>query len=163
MRKLVQAVALATAVMASIPVFADATSIAGPPGKIAFTSGRISSDVPAPNTGDAAARIYVADYPSGTPVQATTLPSGGVRHRQPNWSPDHSKIAYAAGSGTMYGIWILDLRSGSQTEFVAPAAETDRPSWSPDGTRIAYGSLGDLWVKPVGGGAAVRVTDSIGV
>jgi len=163
MRKLVQAVALVAAVFCAFPVFAHATSVAGPPGKIAFTSGRIAADVPEPNTGDKRARIYVADYPSGTPIKVTTQPSGDVRHRQPNWSPDHTRIAYAAGSGASYGIWILDLRTGSQTEFVAPAPETDRPSWSPDGTEIAYGSEGDIWVKPVAGGAAVKATDGAGV
>ena len=52
-------------------------------------------------TEDAGARIYVADFPSGTPIQVTTQPEGeSVWHRQPNWSPDHTRIAYAAGSGT---------------------------------------------------------------
>ncbi len=74
-----------------------------------------------------------------------------MRHRQPNWSPDHTRIAYAAGafSGNVYGLWILDLRDGSQTEFVAATAGLDRPTWSPDGTQIAYGAGGDLWVKNV--------------
>ena len=86
-----------------------------------------------------------------------------VRHRQPNWSPDHSRIAYAAGSGTTFALWILDLRDGSQTEIVPPTAELDRPSWSPDGTQIAYGAEGDLWVKGVEPETEpVRVTDNEG-
>jgi Tol biopolymer transport system component len=109
---------------------------------------------------DPGARIWVADWPSGTPVQVTTKPEGAtVRHRQPNWSPDHTRIAYAAASGANSSIWILDLRDGSQTQFVAAAPETDRPSWSPDGTKIAYGSEGDLWVKGVAPGSiAERIT-----
>jgi len=140
------------AALAAVPAVASATSIPGPNGKIVFTSGRPSDGVPAPNAGDAGARVFVAEYPSGTPVQVTTLPAGEtVRHRQPNWSPDHTRIVYAAGasSGNIYSLWIVDLRTGEQTEFVAPAAGTDRPSWSPDGTQIAYGSEGDLWVKNV--------------
>jgi hypothetical protein len=98
----------------------------------------------------------VADWPSGTPVQVTTLPSGTeVRHRQPNWSPDHTQIAYAAGvyNSTTYALWIKDLRTGSQTEFVPPTTGLDRPSWSPDGTQIAYGAEGDLWLKGVAPGS----------
>jgi Tol biopolymer transport system component len=148
--RLALAGAIATMALAAFPAAGSATSIPGPNGKIAFTSGRPTEDVPAPNAGDAGARIFVADYPSGTPVQVTTLPAGAtVRHRQPNWSPDHTRIAYAGGSGTTYAIWILDLRDGSQTEFVSGAAGLDRPSWSPDGTQIAYGAGGHLWVKDV--------------
>jgi hypothetical protein len=166
MRRLVLSCALSALAFASLPQIVSATSIAGPNGKIAFTSARPSDGVPAPNTGDKGARIYVADYPSGTPVQVTTLPAGAeVRHRQPNWSPDHSRIAYAAGtfSGNVYALWIKDLRTGSQTQFVPPTTGLDRPSWSPDGTEIAYGAEGDLWVKGVApGSTATRVTDDAG-
>ena len=86
------------------------------------------------------ARIFVADYPGGTPVQVTTLPTGtNIQHRHPNWSPDHSKIVYAAGTAfnanRNYALWIIDLATGSQTQFVAAADGQDRPTWSPDGTR----------------------------
>lgn len=158
---------LAVCLLALLPAVSAATAPAGPNGKIAFTSGRPSSGVPAPNAGDKGARIYVADYPSGTPVQATTLPAGAeVRHRQPSWSPDHTRIAYAAGlfSGNVYSLWILDLRDGSQTEFVTAAEGQDRPSWSPDGTKIAYGAKGDLWVKAVAPGSeAIQLTNTVGI
>jgi hypothetical protein len=164
MRRLVLISAVVALMLASVPATAPATFIPGPAGKVAFTSGRPSVGVPAPNGGDAGARIYVADYPSGTPVQVTTLPEGAdVRHRQPNWSPDHTRIVYAAGK-TTYALWILDLRTGSQTEFVPPAAGLDRPAWSPDGTRIAYGSEGDLWVKGLAAGSTpINLTESAGV
>ena len=161
-RRFVLLLACTTVVLAAIPPVCSATSIAGPNGKIAFTSGRPSSDVPGPNGGDKGARIYVADYPFfGAPTQVTTLPSGTeVRHRQPNWSPDHTQIAYAAGTynSTSYALWVLDLRTGSQTELVPATTGLDRPSWSPDGSKIAYGAQGDIWVKPVGGGGPEQIT-----
>jgi Tol biopolymer transport system component len=166
LRRLVLACVATTIVLASVPALSSATSIAGPNGKIAFTSGRDAAGLAAGNMNDQGARIWVADWPSGTPIQATTIPSGEkVRHRQPNWSPDHTRIAYAANPGSgNYGIWILDLRTESQTEFVAPAPETDRPTWSPDGTKIAYGSMGDLWVKGVApGSVAVQLTNTAGI
>ncbi len=64
-RCLVLLLALIASVVLLIPATSSATSIPGPNGKIAFTSGRPSTGVPAPNTGDQGSRIYVADYPSG--------------------------------------------------------------------------------------------------
>lgn len=149
-RRFVPLFALTTLVLVSFPAFSSATFIPGPNGKIAFASGRANAEFPAPGAGDdAKARIWVVDYPFGTPVQVTTKPEGVVQHRHPSWSPDHSKIAYAAGPafGGTYALWIVDLKTGVQREFVSAAAGQDRPSWSPDGTRIAYGSGGNLWVK----------------
>jgi Tol biopolymer transport system component len=154
---------LAALMLTSLPVPARATSIPGPNGKIVFASGRGGADF-----NDDTARIWVADYPSGTPVQVTTQPTGAkVQHRHPNWSPDHTRIVYAAGeafsaTGT-YALWIVDLRDGSQFEFAPAAEKQDRPTWSPDGTRIAYGSKGDLWVKGVEPGATpVQLTNTAG-
>src|SRR5258708_2716670 len=120
MRKLVQTVALSAAVLAFIPAAPSATFIPGPNRKIAFASGRDNSEVPSlADNDDSKARIWVVDYPSGTPVQVTTEPAG-LQHRHPNWSPDHTRIVYAAGvafSGE-YALWIVDLETGAQTEFV---------------------------------------------
>lgn len=164
-RRLLTIGSLVLVLLGALPAVASATFIPGPAGKIAFTSGRAGEGVSAPNAGDKAARIYVADYPSGTAVQVTTLPAGAeVRHRQPNWSPDHTRIAYAAGTGANYAIWILDLRTGGQTEFVPAAESQDRPSWSPDGSAIAYGAKGDLWVKSLAPGSeAVQITNTVGI
>jgi len=162
MRKLVQAVALLAAVTAAFPVVAQATSVPGPNGKIAFASGRANEQFPAPAAkDDANARIWVVDGPNGTAVQVTTVPSG--QHRHPNWSPDHTKIVYAAGvafSGE-YALWIKDLSTGGSFQFLEKAPKQDRPSWSPDGSQIAYGSQGDLWIKSLEPGAtAVNLTNS---
>jgi hypothetical protein len=149
-----------------VPAICSATSIAGPNGKIVFASGRANSAVPNPADGnDEAARIWVADYPSGTPVQVTTLPAG-TQHRHPNWSPDHTRIVYAAGApfSGEYALWIVDLRTGSQTEFAPAAPKQDRPTWSPDGTEIAYGSNGDLYMKEVAAPhTLVQLTNTAGV
>jgi hypothetical protein len=149
-RGVVLGTALSALLLALAPALASATSIAGPNGKIVFASGRASSGIPAPAADDGDARIWVADYPSGAPVQVTTLPAG-MQHRHPNWSPDHTRIVYAAGAkfSGEYAIWIVDLRTGEQTEFATKAPMQDRPTWSPDGKEIAYGSGGDLYMKEV--------------
>ena len=75
----------------------------------------------------------------------------------------HPHRLRGAAPAPAYALWILDLRTGSQTEFVPPTAGLDRPSWSPDGTQIAYGAEGDLWVKGVEPETTpVRVTDNAG-
>jgi Bacterial Ig domain/WD40-like Beta Propeller Repeat len=151
-RRFVLLFACTTVVLAAFPAVGSATFIPGPNGKIVFASGRSNSEFPAiAANDDTKARIWVVDYPFGTPVQLTTKPEGVIQHRHPNWSPDHSKVVYAAGvafSGE-YALWIADLKTEIQTEFVAKAATQDRPSWSPDGSRIAYGSGGDIYVKDV--------------
>jgi Tol biopolymer transport system component len=163
MRRLVLISAVVALVLASMAAVASATFIPGPNGKITFTSGRASSLIPMPAANDADARIWVADSTFSTPVQVTTLPAG-LQHRHPNWSPDHTRIVYAAGvafnqPNQEYELWIVDLRTGSQTEFAPKATFQDRPSWSPDGESIAYGSQGDLWVKDVAPGSeAVHLT-----
>jgi dipeptidyl aminopeptidase/acylaminoacyl peptidase len=147
--------------LAALPGSASATAIAGPNGKIVYASGRASQGIPAPAANDADARIWVADSALATPVQVTTLPAS-TQHRHPNWSPDHTKIVYAAGPAFTgpFAIWIVDLRTGDQSEFVPAAPGQDRPTWSPDGTKIAYGSQGSIWVKDVAPGSQpVQITN----
>jgi dipeptidyl aminopeptidase/acylaminoacyl peptidase len=154
--------ALTALVLAAIAGTASATSVPGPNGKIAFASGRASVGHPTPDPADADARIWVADGLSSGAVQVTTLPDG-MQHRHPNWSPDHTKIAYAAGtafSGT-YAIWIADLTTGQQFQFVPAAAGQDRPTWSPDGTKIAYGDGAGIAVKDIAPGSMpVQITSN---
>lgn len=164
MRRLAQLALICSigALLVALPGPASATSIAGPNGKIVFASGRASKGIPNPSASDADARIWVADGPTSTPVQVTTLPAN-TQHRHPNWSPDHSKIAYAAGTAfsptSHYAIWIVDLKTGDETEFVPAADGQDRPTWSPDGTKIAYGSGGSIFVKAIAPGSTpVQIT-----
>ena len=163
--RLALAGAVSVLALAAFPAAGSATSVPGPNGKIVFASGRGNTEVPSPADGnDNAARIWVADYPFGTPVQVTTEPTGTeVQHRHPNWSPDHTRIVYAAGKPFTgpFALWIVDLRTGKQTEFVAAASGQDRPTWSPDGTKIAYGREGDIWVKGVAPGSEpVQITNT---
>jgi len=154
--------------LVAIPGSASATSPPGANGKIVFTSGRANSDFPTPANGDDNhARIWVADFPGGTPVQVTST-SADVQDRHPSWSPDHTKIVYAEGTAfaanAHYSIWIKDLVTGSQTMFLPAADHADHPVWSPDGTQIAYGSGGDIFVKGIAPGSTpVQLTNDTDV
>lgn len=66
--------------------------------------------------------------------------------RWPAWSPDGSRLAYAARRNRNWDIYVLDLRSGEETRLTTDAHFDGWPTWSPDGRRIAFGSMraGDL-------------------
>jgi dipeptidyl aminopeptidase/acylaminoacyl peptidase len=154
--------------LVAFPGNAPATSLPGPNGKIVFASGRANTDFPSPANGDDNhARIWVADYPGGTPVQVTST-SANVQDRHPSWSPDHTMIVYAEGTAFdpngNYSIWIKDLVTGSQTQFLPAAPHQDHPVFSPDGTQIAYGSNGDIFVKGIAPGSQpVQLTNDADV
>ncbi len=143
-RRLLTVGSLVLVLLGALPAAASATFIPGPAGKIAFASGRGNSEVPSPaDNDDAKAKIWVVDYPFGTPVQATTLPPN-TQHRHPNWSPDHTRIVYAAG------VAFNPTSTYALTE--------ERPVWSPDGNTLYYnrGTAGnrDLYkISPVSPGA----------
>lgn len=71
----------------------------------------------------------------------------------PDWAPDGSRIALAAGGA------LVTIRpdGGDLRTVVSGGAE---PAWSPDGTRIAFEREGDIWTATPTGGDLVNVTRS---
>ena len=92
----------------------------------------------------------------------------GVQNRHATWSPDRTKIAFAAGTPGSptteeYDIYIQDLVQNTITALdateIGDGLSSDHPAWSPDGTRIAYehqpvdnSTDRDIMVKTVGSG-----------
>lgn len=84
----------------------------------------------------------------------------------PFWSPDGLSMVFESDRSGFSNIWILDLVTpGAEPVPVTAGAWADgSPAWSPDGSWIAYESNrdksggSDLWLSPVAGGEAVRLT-----
>jgi Tol biopolymer transport system component len=104
-------------------------------------------------------RIAVADLRNPSQAPLLTGPSDGLwDHLAPSWSPDGTRIAYAAFDG----LWTVPA-SGGPAHHVLPGDEADQdPVWSADGNTLYFASFRDgplaLWRVPAAGGAPARVT-----
>jgi serine/threonine protein kinase/Tol biopolymer transport system component len=79
-----------------------------------------------------------------------------------SWSPDGSRIAFAAGSPLQ--VWVVSAAGGRARALSPPGG--DYPQWSPDGERIAYAVWTEAsdpaqgtWVVPATGGEPEKVSE----
>jgi serine/threonine protein kinase len=111
---------------------------------------------------DSGLDLYIKQAAGGQPIRLT---SDGADNRQPNFSPDGSKIVFQSNREGVPGIYEIPA-FGGQPKLVARGGL--RPRFSPDGSKVAYwvgseGSYltvpgtGSVWVVPAGGGQPQRV------
>ena len=76
--------------------------------------------------------------PDGSGLRQIT--SGHGDDREPRFSPDGKKIAFASDRAFKgsYDIWVVDVASGGLNQWTAAAADEYEPAWSPDGAEIAF-------------------------
>ncbi|HEY1024006.1 MAG TPA: amidohydrolase family protein [Sphingobacteriaceae bacterium] len=82
-------------------------------------------------------RLYVMDYPNGTPKRVTTHE---LTEAQPAWSPDGSQLAFVTYSEKTGGA-IYKVPAGGKGKPVKLTVENafySEPSWSNTGERIVY-------------------------
>ncbi|MBK6733107.1 MAG: PD40 domain-containing protein [bacterium] len=87
----------------------------------------------------------------------------------PFWLPDGSGFVFESTRSGTKSIWRLDLApaGSAPVQITDDAGDDGSPAVSPDGTLVVYesnrgGNGQDLWLSPVGGGTAVRLTVSVG-
>lgn len=69
--------------------------------------------------------------------------------RDPAWSPDGGRIAFAGSPGGPFGIYVFDVETGD-VRLVPGTDEISvgHPTWSPDGSRIAFEASTDADTDP---------------
>ncbi len=108
--------------------------------------------------------------PEGEVLEIVNITGDGAdfskRRTPPSWSPDLTKIVYAAehsdGNGDLF---LVDLATGEKTQLTDNPANDGGPTFSPDGTKILFssdrnGSELDLFVMDVDGSNVVQLTDN---
>src|SRR5882724_13474733 len=86
----------------------------------------------------------------------------------PQLSPDGKWVAYTVTEHSLKDnrgitrIWLADVATGSGRQLTAGPGSDRQPRWSPDGRALAFVSTREsgaqLWVLPIAGGEARRVT-----
>ncbi len=84
-----------------------------------------------------------------------------------SWSPDGSRVAFAAaGDDGNYDIWTVPVEGGAIERITTHEAVDDTPAWFPDGSRILFqsnrGGNIDIWSVDLQSGKLERITTDPG-
>jgi TolB protein len=89
-------------------------------------------------------------------------PAGLFFQLQPAWSPDGASIAFVSKRDGRSHIYVMQADGTDTRRLTSGSEEESRPSWSPDSRRIVFARSGELYTIRAAGGAARRLTRSLG-
>jgi TolB protein len=105
-------------------------------------------------------QVWAMDADGSDPVQLTF--DGTFKTQVPDWSPDGSQIAYAAGDPG--DILIMNTDGSDQHTVIGGPADDFGPTWSPDGRQLAFIRFDDRTVRVADAdGSGVHVVRSLGL
>ncbi|HET7026636.1 MAG TPA: S9 family peptidase [Candidatus Limnocylindrales bacterium] len=111
-------------------------------------------------------RLWLVDAQTG---EARSLTDGSVPEAHPAWSPDGTRLAFAADRHRdrdlrwRSDVWVVDVASGRITRATGGRGYFDSPVWLPDGQTLAVlghrfpagaGSRNDVWLFAADGSEA---------
>jgi hypothetical protein len=117
---------VAIAASAVIVLSAAAGSQPGPGQRIVFPS----------NRADGERDLYVVNE-DGSGEHRVTFDGNAAFERAPSWSPDGSRLAFAALTGGNWDIYTTDANGGDRRRITTDPARDDYPRWTSDG-RILF-------------------------
>ncbi|HMB92506.1 MAG TPA: hypothetical protein VKP65_16755, partial [Rhodothermales bacterium] len=119
-----------------------------------FVVKQIRDAVPSPDGAQLAFtalnKLYVMDYPDGTPRRLTNLT---VNEHNPAWSPDGASVAFVTWGPDGGAIYKVPANGNRRAERLTPTSAYYRNlAWSPNGERIvAVRSSAQAFVEETGG------------
>ncbi len=100
---------------------------------------------------------------AGALAQDRPVRLADLQCRTPKWSPDGTKIAFAAKSNGNLDIYTITADGTGLRRLTDEAGDEFGPCWSPNGARIAFaweqGGNTDVWVMKADGSDRFRLTD----
>jgi len=98
--------------------------------------------------------------PTGS--SSRNLTRGQGRDRQPAYSPDGKRVAFASNRSGNLDLWTLELDSGALQQLTDDEAQDWDPAWSPDGRHILWssdrGGHLEIWMADADGSSPRQVT-----
>lgn len=83
-------------------------------------------------------QLWAFTIGKGNPVRLTN--SANADNRDPVWSPDGTRIAFASNRDGNWELYVLDMTTGQSRRLTSFLAYKGAPTWSPDGAFLAYES-----------------------
>ena len=96
--------------------------------------------------------------PTAFPAPERLTDSAGD-DREPAWSPDGTRIAFASDRGGTYDLWLLTVETGELRQITTALGNESEPAWTPDSAALVYvavpegeadGALHHLTLDPPG-------------